>query len=122
MDWLTLVIQIIEVCIIPLLGLLTGYLIDYIKTKTNSAKLDKYVDMLNDTITECVLATKQTYVETLKKNGNFDETAQKEAFEKTKQAVMNILSADAKEYLTTVYGDLNAYVNQKIESEVNLTK
>ena len=122
MDWLTLVIQIIEVCIIPLLGLLTGYLIDYIKTKTNSAKLDKYVDMLNDTITECVLATKQTYVEALKKNGNFDETAQKEAFEKTKQAVMDILSADAKEYLTTVYGDLNAYVNQKIESEVNLTK
>lgn len=122
MDWLTLVIQIIEVCIIPLLGLLTGYLIDYIKTKTNSAKLDKYVDMLNDTITECVLATKQTYVEALKKNGNFDEAAQKEAFEKTKQAVMNILSADAKEYLTTVYGDLNAYVNQKIESEVNLTK
>ena len=122
MDWLTLVIQIIEVCIIPLLGLLTGYLIDYIKTKTNSAKLDKYVDMLNDTITECVLATKQTYVETLKKNGNFDETAQKEAFEKTKQAVMNILSADAKEYLTNVYGDLNAYVNQEIESEVNLTK
>lgn len=122
MDWITLVIQIIEVCIIPLLGLLTGYLIDYIKTKTKSAKLDKYVDMLNDTITECVLATKQTYVEALKKNGNFDETAQKEAFEKTKQAVMNILSADAKEYLTTVYGDLNAYVNQKIESEVNLTK
>ena len=122
MDWLTLVIQIIEVCIIPLLGLLTGYLIDYIKTKTNSAKLDKYVDMLNDTITECVLATKQTYVETLKKNGNFDETAQKEAFEKTKQAVMNIISADAKEYLTTLYGALNAYVNQKIESEVNLTK
>lgn len=122
MDWLTLVIQIIEVCIIPLLGLLTGYLIEYIKTKTKSAKLDKYVDMLNDTITECVLATKQTYVEALKKNGNFDETAQKEAFEKTKQAVMNILSADAKKYLTAVYGDLNAYVNQKIESEVNLTK
>jgi hypothetical protein len=122
MNWLTLVIQIIEVCIIPLLGLLTGYLIDYIKTKTNSAKLDKYVDMLNDTITECVLATKQTYVEALKKNGNFDETAQKEAFEKTKQAVMDILNADAKEYLTTIYGDLNAYVNQKIESEVNLTK
>lgn len=122
MDWITLVIQIIEVCLIPLLGLLTSYLIEYIKTKTNSAKLDKYVDMLNDTITECVLATKQTYVEALKKNGNFDETAQKEAFEKTKQAVMNILSTDAKEYLTTVYGDLNAYVNQKIESEVNLTK
>lgn len=122
MEWITLIVQIIEVCLIPLLGLLTSYLIEYIKTKTKSAKLDKYVDMLNDTITECVLATKQTYVEALKKNGNFDEAAQKEAFEKTKQAVMNILSADAKEYLTTVYGDLNAYVNQKIESEVNLTK
>lgn len=122
MDWINIIIQIIEVCIIPLLGLLVGYLIDYVKTKTNNNKLNKYLDMLDKTIEDCVLATKQTFVETLKKNGSFDENAQKEAFEKTKTAVMAILSQDAKEYLTSVYGDLNTYINQKIESEVNLTK
>jgi transcriptional regulator len=78
--------------------------------------------MLDKTIEDCVLATKQTYVETLKKNGEFDEAAQKEAFEKTKEAILNILNEDAKEYLNKAYGDLNTYITQKIESEVNLTK
>jgi hypothetical protein len=36
--------------------------------------------MLNRTITECVIATNQTYVETLKQQGKFDEEAQKIAF------------------------------------------
>ena len=82
MEWMTLVIQILEVCIIPLLGVLTTFLIDHIKTKTNNAKLNKYLDMLDRTVADCVLATKQTYVEALKKSGTFDEAAQKEAFEK----------------------------------------
>ena len=39
--------------------------------------------MLNETITKCVIATTQTYVETLKKEGKFDKTAQETAFSKT---------------------------------------
>ena len=35
---------------------------------------------------------------------------------------MAILSEEAKEYLTTVYGDLDAYITTKIESEVNFNK
>jgi hypothetical protein len=33
MTWIVIVQQIFEVCIIPLLGLLTAYIISYIKTK-----------------------------------------------------------------------------------------
>jgi hypothetical protein len=44
---------------------------------------DKYVQMLTDTITACVIATNQTYVEPLKKQGKFDAEAQKHAFELT---------------------------------------
>ena len=36
--------------------------------------------MLSETITKCVVATNQTYVETLKKQGKFDKEAQKIAF------------------------------------------
>lgn len=122
MEIFTLIINIIEVCIIPLLGLLTKALIDYIKTKTNNQKFDKYILLLNNTISNCVLATKQTYVETLKNKGNFDAEAQEEAFSRTKDAVMAILTEDAKIYLSTIYSDLDSYINQKIESEVNLTK
>ena len=64
----------------------------------------------------------QDYVEALKKDKIFDADAQKEALQMTLDAVMNILTDEAKVYLTEAYGDLNAYIVQKIEAEVNMTK
>ena len=78
--------------------------------------------MLSDTITECVIATTQTYVEALKKEGKFDKAAQETAFNKTYTAVLAILSDEAKKYLTEAVGDLNLYITQQIEAEVKLTK
>jgi hypothetical protein len=74
--------------------------------------------MLNETITDCVIATTQTYVETLKKQGKFDTDAQKEAFNQTYNAVMVILNDEAKEYLNSAVGDLKLFITQKIEAEV----
>lgn len=123
---LALLTEIFEVCIIPLLGVLTTYLIKWINSKskeiqikTENDKFDKYIQMLNETIVDCVIATNQTYVNSLKEAGNFDAKAQKVAFEKTYNSVMKILSADAQEYLTEAVGDLNAYITEKIEAQVN---
>ena len=129
MDWLNLLTQIFEVCVIPLLGILTTYIVKYIQVKsaeitekTDNAIADKYTVMLADTISACVLATNQTYVEVLKKQGSFDAEAQKTAFNMTLNAVMNILSDDAKKYLTEAFGDLNAYITSQIEASVNMNK
>ena len=129
MDWLNLLTQIFEVCIIPLLAVLTTYIVKYIQVKsteitekTDNALIDKYTVMLADTISACVLATNQTYVEALKKQGSFDAEAQKEAFNMTLNAVMSILSEDAKEYLSEAFGDLNAYITSQIEASVNVNK
>ena len=78
--------------------------------------------MLTNTISQCVIATNQTYVESLKKEGKFDLEAQKIAFNKTKTSVLQLLSAEAKIYLTTVVGDLDSYIDNIIEAEVNLNK
>ena len=129
MDWLNLLTQIFEVCIIPLLGILTTYIVKYIQVKsaeitekTDNAIVDKYTVMLADTITACVLATNQTYVEALKKQGKFDAEAQKVAFNMTLTAVLSILNDEAKEYLTAIYGDLNTYITKQIEAAVNKNK
>ena len=123
---LALLAEIFEVCIIPLLGVLTTYLIKWINSKskeiqikTENDKFDKYIQMLNETIVDCVIATNQTYVNSLKEAGSFDAKAQKVAFEKTYNSVMKILSADAQKYLTEAVGDLNAYITEKIEAQVN---
>lgn len=129
MDWLELLYKIFEICIIPLLGILTVYAVKFINTKAleiksnnDNAILKKYVDMLSQTITECVIATNQTYVEALKKQGSFDEKAQKQAFKLTYEAVMKILNNDAKEYLANVFGDLEIYITNQIEAKVNANK
>ena len=78
--------------------------------------------MLAQTITDCVIATNQTYVEALKNKNAFDKDAQIEAFRMTYEAVLNILSDDAKEYLQQAMGDFEGYIIQKIEAEVSANK
>lgn len=124
-----IVIQIIEVCIIPLLGILTKYLVDFLtakrdelNSKTDNEIAKKYTDMIYQTVVDCVIATNQTYVDSLKKSGSFDEAAQKEAFNRTMNAVLAILGDDAKDYIQQATGDLNTYLTQLIESEVNKHK
>lgn len=129
MEWLPLLYQILEVCVIPLLGILTAYFVKWVNAKSTEIQnkvdndtADKYIAMLDDTICACVIATTQTYVDALKKENAFTKEAQKEAFNLTFNAVMTVLTDDAKKYLSEIYGDLTAYITNKIEAEVSLNK
>lgn len=129
LDWLDILFKVFEVAIIPILGAATLYLVTLIhakkqelieKTKNETTK--KYIEMLDNTIVECVMATNQTYVDTLKAQGSFDVEAQKKAFQLTYDAVMAILTDDAQEYLNEAIKDLNAYITTKIEAGVVVVK
>lgn len=129
MDWMKLLQEIFYVCVIPLLGVLTTYLVQFLKVKGNqiAESVDndlatKYIKMLTETICTCVEETNQTYVDALKKAGTFDAEAQKEAFKKSKDAVMKILSEEAKEYLASIYGDLDKFIESMIEAQVKQAK
>lgn len=121
--------QIFQLFVIPILGILAAFVVEFLRVKSKEIinKLDndvakKYTEMITNTIIDCVIATNQTYVEALKKQGKFDENAQKVAFEKTLNAVLGILSEEAKNYIKETTGDLNLYLSQLIEAEVNKAK
>lgn len=121
--------QIMQVCVVPLLGILTKFLVDFLTSKKEEAKANtdsvtakKYLDMITDTVTRCVIATNQTYVNSLKAEGLFDADAQKEAFQKTMDSVLAILSEDAKNYIQETTSDLNKYLTELIEAEVNVRR
>ena len=80
------------------------------------------MEMLRDTVIDCVIATNQTYVEALKNQNAFDKEAQRKAFEMSYNAVLDILADDAKEYLETAVGDLEIYITKLIEAQVNINK
>ena len=129
MDWLNILDQVFDVCLIPLLGLATTALIFFVKqkiaeskAKTDSEMADKYLDLLETTIVDCIKATNQTYVNALKDKNAFDGEAQKKALKLTIDAVLKILSDDAKEYLTHLVGDLDEIIKEKIEANIEEVK
>ena len=112
-----------------LLSALFAYLIVYINKKkqallenSKSEIEKKYIEKISKTITDCVIATNQTFVETLKKENAFTKEAQEEAFQKTITNVISILSEDCIEYLESITSDITVYLRNKIEAEVNKNK
>lgn len=129
MDWLKILDQVFDVCFIPLLGLATTVLIFFVKQKiaeskekTNSAMADKYLGLLEMTIIDCIKATNQTYVNALKDKNAFDADAQKEALARTTDAVLAILSEEAKTYLSHFVDDLDVLIQEKIEANIEKQK
>lgn len=115
--------------LVLVLTALCGYLLTYINKKKQALQQDinndlvtKYTNMLEQTIIDCVTATNQTYVEALKKEGAFTKEAQREAFSRTLNNVMAILTEDCYEYLATITSDVDKYIANKIEAEVNFAK
>ena len=129
MEWLNILQPAVVAGLIALLSTATVFLIKWIHAKeqeilvrVDNDTADKYISMVAQTITDCVIATNQTYVEALKKDNAFTKEAQKAAFQRTLAAVLAVLSEDAKEYLASLYGDATAYLTTRIEAEVNLQK
>lgn len=115
--------------LVLVLTALCGYLLTYVNKKKQALQQDinndlvtKYTNMLEQTIIDCVTATNQTYVEALKKEGAFTKEAQREAFSRTLNNVMSILTEDCYEYLATITSDVDKYIANKIEAEVNFAK
>lgn len=129
MDWLNFANEAIQVLLpVAALALATtitfyvGKLIKAGQDKSENEKVDKYLGMLNTTITNAVLATTQTYVDALKGQNAFDKEAQQKAFDMTYDAVMEVLTEEAKKYLAEAVGDLRLYVTNQIEATVKMTK
>ena len=118
-----------QLCIIPLLTVLTAYIVKFINKKSESLQkttdnelYKKYIALLDETISKCVIATNQTYVDSLKNQNAFTKEAQEEAFKRSYDAVMSILSLEAKTYLENVVGDLNVYITNTIQAQVKMNK
>ena len=128
-NFINYMIPVVGTALGTLLSALFAYLIVYINKKkqalleTSKSEIEKkYIEKISKTITDCVIATNQTFVETLKKENAFTKEAQEEAFQKTITNVMSILSEDCIEYLESITSDITVYLRNQIEAEVNKNK
>ena len=90
------------------------------ETKGNikNAKVQNTLNKVVAMVVNVVQATNQTLVDTLKKNGEFTQEAATEAFNKSKETALQMLSDEAAGIITDVYGDVSVYLDTLIESTV----
>lgn len=96
--------------------------IDKIQVSIEQYKLNQYIDIAQSALSAAVEATAQTYVDSLKQSGSFTEEAQAIAKEKALTIAKKLLTAEVREAVITVYGDLDTYLDSMLESLVHKTK
>lgn len=119
---LNIISVVVTSVIIPLITYLGLKLSTYLKTKINNEKAKNYIEQATNAVTMAVTKTMQTYVDSLKASGNFNEEAQKAAYEKAKAQALALITKDAKNAVATLYGDFNEWLNAQIETQVKEIK
>ena len=92
------------------------------KNIEDKEQLNKYVDMVQQIVTNVVLSVSQTLVDSLKLSGTFDKEAQKKAKEMAIDMAKQLITEEAKNAIEVLYGDFDIYLDVLIESYVKQTK
>lgn len=113
---------VVTAIIIPLISFLGLKLTQWLNTKIKNEKGQAIVQKATEIVLNAVRCVFQTYVDSLKKSGNFNADAQKIAFNLAKETALKQLGDDAKNYIIQNYGDLQEWLNTQIEASINLLK
>ena len=81
----------------------------------------KYAAAIND-ICSAVEFVNQTFVDNLKQTGCFDDEAQKIAFQKTKNVVLDTMNVSTLKWLNKTVSDLDSWLEVQIESSIKAVK
>jgi hypothetical protein len=118
-------IIIVTAVILPFLVSLSKYFcmllvakVEDLQKKIENDKINNYIDHAQDAITTAVDSITQTFVKTLKENGTFTKDSAKDAFNKAKKQALYMISDEAKEAITSVKGDVDFWVENKIEAYI----
>ena len=118
MDWEEVLALVLNSLLKILGAIVIPYLVYVIRNKIQNETLANYIEDAIGIVYSAVECTNQTFVDELKKEGRFDKEAQIEAFNRSKELVMNLLSEAAKQAIIKSCGDLESWVRMQIESAV----
>lgn len=100
----------------------TTALVAWLNTKIKNEKAAKWAADLTSIVSNAVLSVTQTFVDTMKKEGKFDEAAAKEAKDKALAIITGQLTPELKDYITSNFGDMAEYLGNLVEATVQSLK
>lgn len=125
-----LLLTIVNVMLIPILPVLTAYIIAFLKKKiaeleSNIKKLEltKQLELTENAISTSIAAVNTNYVDSLKKNkGALSLEEQRAAFTMAKEKIDKILGQDGRQKLSEFYRDVDTWMDSRIEFHVRQAK
>lgn len=119
---LNILLSALGVIVTGLASFLVAKLTQWLNSKISDAKAANYLSTIATIVFNGVQTINQTYVDTIKKEGKFDEEAQKEAYNRCLVTVKAQLMPDLIDYITKNFGDMDEYLRSLIESTVRSLK
>ena len=123
------IIELLQAIATAAIPVCAAYLVQYLRRKseqiiaqTDNMTIKAFWVEATDAVSTAVTYTSQTFVDALKKEGNFNKDKQQEALKKSLDKAISLLSEPAKKALEDIYGNLEAYLTSKIEAEVRSQK
>ena len=109
---------VVTAVIIPVISFLGFKLSQFLNSKIKDEKARALFNKANEIVLNAVRSVFQTYVESLKNSGGFNEEAQKIAFGKAKTIITSELTEELKTFITENYGDLTSWITNSIEAAI----
>lgn len=85
-------------------------------------KLNEIIDTVQSVVDLAVLSVSQTYVDSLKKAGTFDQNSAIAAKKKALEICENLITKDGRKAVEVLYGDIKIWLDSKIEESVQKNK
>lgn len=121
----TLFLALLAVVGLPLVAYLITTASAFLRSKAEEIKDKHSRELIQQAITaveQAVLFVAQTYVDSLKRSGKFDITAQQKALLTAKTAAIEMINDNMKAAIEDGYGSFDTWLDTRIEQTVRATK
>lgn len=115
---LNIILGAVSVVVTGLASWAVAMFTKWLTGKMKDKKLAKMLCDITNIITDAVMNMYQAFVESLKANGKFDASAQKAVKEKCMEIIMGQLTGEMKAYIEENFGDIKAWISEKIETVI----
>ena len=125
-EFIAILLRAVLVAAVPVGAAIIGNgikaLADYLGQKSESDEAKRFLVAVADAVSTAVTYTSQTYVDALKKSGEFTKENQEGALKVAIAKAKTLLTEEAIKYLEGAYGSLERYLEGRIEAEVRNQK
>ena len=115
---LNIILSAVSIIVTGLVGWGVKALTSWLNTKIKDAKMSNCLSQLTMIVSDAVMSVFQMFVDTLKKNGKFDQAAQTEAKEAAMNIVKTQLTPELSKFIKENYGDVEKWLGTKIEAVI----